>query len=204
MIDVLETRAAARAQRAAALRRERKRVALARALVTHPGGASARRAAGGRGRGAARPRARVPRARPRRVPRSRRSMSRIRWRRSRRSATSWWCSSEGRQGSSVRVQRRQRREGHGEASAAGAFARRADLAVVQLDDVAGDGQSSPRPLALVRAFGLAKAVEDVRQERGSMPSLRPSRGRAACRRRVELEVDHLARRSELDGVGQRL
>ena len=63
------------------------------------------------------------------------------------------------------------------APVAEAFALRGDLAVVQLDDVAGDRQSESEAAAFVRALGLAQAVEDVREERRDRsPPLRPSRG----------------------------
>lgn len=37
--------------------------------------------------------------------------------------------------------------------------------VVQLDDGARDAQAQPEAAALVEAFGLAHAIEDVREER---------------------------------------
>jgi hypothetical protein len=68
----------------------------------------------------------------------------------------------------LRAHRHRHRQGDGERGAvAVAFAFGDDVAVVQLDDVAGDGEAEAA--ALVRAFRLAQAVEDVRKA-GSMPS----------------------------------
>src|SRR5688572_20215550 len=89
---------------------------------------------------------------------------------------------------------------HGEAgAAAGTVAGGGDLAVVELDDVPGDGQSQSEAAALVRAFGLTQSIEDVREECGIDPFAFV--GDANAQRSVlalHAQVDVLTGRRELD------
>src|SRR5205823_14876094 len=77
----------------------------------------------------------------------------------------------------------------------------ADLAVMQLDDVPGDGQPESEAAAFRRPFRLAQTLEDMRQERGLDPLALIGDGDAHFRvDAIELEVDLPAFRRELDRV----
>ena len=95
----------------------------------------------------------------------------------------------------------EQRQRHGEARAfAEAFAFGSDLAVMEIDDVSGDGQAEAEAAALA-GVGLAEALEHVREERRVDPLALIGHADPQLPVSVREAVVHLpATRRELDRV----
>src|SRR5436190_21000516 len=96
---------------------------------------------------------------------------------------------------------RERERHHERRPFAGAVALRGDRAVMELDDVAGDGQAEAQAAALGGGVALAQAVEDEREKRriDPLPLVFDADAHLVIDA-VEMEVDLFAGGGELDGI----